>query len=82
VTLLRFTRGYRLWNSGETAGFPDDVARSLLAAGVAVPVGGVVLPPAEHAPEVPAEVAGAEAAPAEVPAEPDMPVRRARAARE
>lgn len=36
MTPLRFVAQWRIWNSGEVAGFPDAVAQQLIKAGVAV----------------------------------------------
>ncbi len=35
---VRFVRGMSPYQAGETAGFPDEVARRLVSIGVAVPV--------------------------------------------
>jgi hypothetical protein len=35
MKVLRMIRNWRIWNAGETAGFPDAVADELIASGVA-----------------------------------------------
>lgn len=37
MRLLRFVRGWPPYNAGEVAGFPDDLAERLMAAGYAEP---------------------------------------------
>ena len=35
---VTLSAAYRIWNAGETAGFPDDEAERLISAGIARPV--------------------------------------------
>jgi hypothetical protein len=63
MKVLRMIRNWRIWNAGETAGFPDAVADELIASGVAELAAPEV---SEPAPEV------SEPAPEPQPA----PVRR------